>query len=137
MVYFPGGGGERNGIEGVVVGIGIVGIVGRLGRGGKVSLGRLGIVGRLGSGGSEGCVVGCGGNGGIAGLGKFGREENRTDTLNFVIVRVGSTSHASSIDYNFIRGSVVPWKLLFTILSLSISVCFPGNWSVQDLKTQS
>ncbi|CAK7355158.1 unnamed protein product [Dovyalis caffra] len=49
------GGGERNGIEGIVVGIGIVGIEGMLGSGGMVTLGRPGIVGRLGSG---GCVVG-------------------------------------------------------------------------------
>ncbi|KAG6741462.1 hypothetical protein POTOM_054722 [Populus tomentosa] len=81
------GGGERNGIEGIVVGIGIVGIEGMLGSGGKVTLGRLGIVGRLGSGGSaglgmEGCAVGnvgCGsvgieGNGGNVGLGKLGTE---------------------------------------------------------------
>ncbi|CAK7355166.1 unnamed protein product [Dovyalis caffra] len=76
------GGGERNGIEGIVVGIGIVGIEGMLGSGGKVTLGRPGIVGRLGSG---GCVVGkvgnvgCGsvgieGIGGNVGLGKFGTE---------------------------------------------------------------
>jgi hypothetical protein len=73
---------------GIVVGIGIVGIEGMLGSGGKVTLGRvLGIVGRLGSGGSvglgrEGCAVGnvgCGsvgieGIGGNVGLGKLGTE---------------------------------------------------------------
>ncbi|KAJ6734396.1 hypothetical protein OIU79_001620 [Salix purpurea] len=55
------GGGERNGMEGSVAGIGIVGIegirVGMLGSGGKVSFGTAGIagiVGRLGSGGKVG-----------------------------------------------------------------------------------
>ncbi|KAJ6733758.1 hypothetical protein OIU74_005529 [Salix koriyanagi] len=94
MVYFPGGGEERNGIEGNVVGIGIVGIVGRLGRGGKVSLGRLGIVGRLGSGGSEGCVVGCGGNGGSAGFRKIrqGRPANKKtkNSSRFFVMNQGS-----------------------------------------------
>ena len=74
-------------MDGIAVGIGMVGIEGMLGSGGKVTLGRLGIVGRLGSGGSEGlgregCVVGnvgCGsvgieGIGGNVGLGKFGTE---------------------------------------------------------------
>ncbi|KAF9663364.1 hypothetical protein SADUNF_Sadunf17G0042100 [Salix dunnii] len=95
MVYFPGGG-ERKGIKGIVVGIGMDGIVvgigmagieGMLGSGGKVTLGRLGIVGRLGSGGSEGlgregcvvgnvgcCSVGIEGIGGSVGLGRLGTE---------------------------------------------------------------
>ncbi|KAI5558357.1 hypothetical protein BDE02_17G035200 [Populus trichocarpa] len=81
---------ERNGIEGIVVGRGILGIEGMLGSGGKVALGTtVGSVGMLGSGGreglgSEGCWVvgkvgnvGCGrdgieGNGGNVGLGRFG-----------------------------------------------------------------
>ena len=79
------GGGERNGMAGIVVGIGIVGIEGMLGSGGKVTLGTAGIVGMLGSGGKVGFgregravgKVGCGGvdtegNGGNVGLGKFG-----------------------------------------------------------------
>ncbi|KAG6768600.1 hypothetical protein POTOM_027522 [Populus tomentosa] len=82
------GGGEKNGIEGIAVGIGIVGIEGMLGSGGKVTLGTAGIVGsagRLGSGGKAGLgregrvvgKVGCGGvgmegNGGNVGLGKLG-----------------------------------------------------------------
>ncbi|KAJ6683556.1 hypothetical protein OIU85_007261 [Salix viminalis] len=45
------GGGERNGIEGSVAGIGIVGIEGMLESGGKVSFGTVGRVGMLGSGG--------------------------------------------------------------------------------------
>ena len=48
------GGGERNGMEGSVVGIGIVGIEGMLESGGNMTLGTAGIVvivGRLGSGG--------------------------------------------------------------------------------------
>ncbi|KAG6741467.1 hypothetical protein POTOM_054727 [Populus tomentosa] len=45
------GGGERNGIEGIAVGIGIVGIEGMLESGGKVTLGTEGIVVLLGSGG--------------------------------------------------------------------------------------
>lgn len=74
-------GGEKNGIEGIVVGI--VGTVAMLGSGGNVSFGIEGIegiVGRLGSGGSVvlgnegdvGCrMVGRGGKGGSAiGLGK-------------------------------------------------------------------
>ena len=51
------GGGERNGMAGIVVGIGIVGIEGMLGRGGKVTFGTVGMVGiagMLGSGGSVG-----------------------------------------------------------------------------------
>jgi hypothetical protein len=51
-------------MEGIVVGM--VGIEGMLGSGGKVTLGIAGIVGRLGSGGSVGL--------GSVGLGKFGRE---------------------------------------------------------------
>ncbi|CAK7355140.1 unnamed protein product [Dovyalis caffra] len=53
LQQFPGGG-ERNGMEGIVVGIGIVGIEGMLGNGGNVTLGRVGMVGRLGSGGRVG-----------------------------------------------------------------------------------
>ncbi|KAJ6734408.1 hypothetical protein OIU79_001632 [Salix purpurea] len=45
------GGGERNGMEGSVVGIGIVGIEGMLESGGKVTFGTVGRVGMLGSGG--------------------------------------------------------------------------------------
>ncbi|KAF2320521.1 hypothetical protein GH714_027956 [Hevea brasiliensis] len=59
------GGGERKGIEGIVVGI--VGMEGMLGSGGKVTWGTAGMVGRLGSGGSVGL-----GNGGNVGLGKEG-----------------------------------------------------------------
>ncbi|CAK7355162.1 unnamed protein product [Dovyalis caffra] len=87
------GGGEKNGIEGIVVGIGIVGIEGMLGSGGKVTLGTAGIVGRLGIGGTvtlgtagtagivgrlgSGRKLGCGrvgieGIGGNVGLGKLG-----------------------------------------------------------------
>ncbi|KAI5558356.1 hypothetical protein BDE02_17G035200 [Populus trichocarpa] len=82
------GGGERNGIEAIVVGRGILGIEGMLGSGGKLALGTpVGSVGMLGSGGkltfgTAGIVgivgkVGCGrdgieGNGGNAGLGRFG-----------------------------------------------------------------
>ncbi|KAJ9705717.1 hypothetical protein PVL29_003685 [Vitis rotundifolia] len=86
------GGGERNGIEGMVVGIvGIEGMVGKVvGSGGNVRFGIEGMVGMLGSGGSvalgkEGWVVGkdgnvgCGmvgrdGKGGIVGLGRVGSE---------------------------------------------------------------
>ncbi|EEF39720.1 conserved hypothetical protein [Ricinus communis] len=84
---FPAGGGERKGIEGIVVGI--VGIEGMLGNGGKVTFGRVGMVGKLGSEGSvglgrEGWVVGnvgCGrdgilGSGGNVGFGKLGTEGN-------------------------------------------------------------
>ncbi|CAK7323543.1 unnamed protein product [Dovyalis caffra] len=78
-----GGGGERNGIEGIVVGI--EGIDGMLGSGGKVTFGTVGMVGKLGSGGNvglgrDGWVVGKVGNvglvgkGGNVGLGKFGTE---------------------------------------------------------------
>ena len=51
------GGGERNGIEGIAVGIGIVGIEGMLESGGKVTLGTAGIVGMLGSGGRVGLGI--------------------------------------------------------------------------------
>ncbi|KAF9663373.1 hypothetical protein SADUNF_Sadunf17G0043100 [Salix dunnii] len=76
------GGGERNGMEGSVVGIGIVGIEGMLESGGKVTFGTagiVGIVGRLGSGGevtfgTAGIVgiVGRLGSGGKVGLGSEG-----------------------------------------------------------------
>ncbi|EEF39724.1 conserved hypothetical protein [Ricinus communis] len=75
-------------MEGIVVGM--VGIEGMLGNGGKVTFGSVGMLGRLGSGGivglgREGWIVGkvgnvgCGrvgilGNGGIVGFGKFGTE---------------------------------------------------------------
>ena len=86
------GGGERNGIEGIVVGIvGMEGIVGKVvGSGGNVRFGIEGMVGMLGSGGSvawgkDGWVVGkdgsvgCGivgrdGKGGNVGLGRVGSE---------------------------------------------------------------
>ncbi|KAF9660587.1 hypothetical protein SADUNF_SadunfUnG0009900 [Salix dunnii] len=72
------GGGERNGMEENVVGIGIVGIEGMLESGGKVTfgaVGRVGIEGIAGSGGKVGCGrVGIEANGGNVGLGRFGRE---------------------------------------------------------------
>ncbi|KAF9663369.1 hypothetical protein SADUNF_Sadunf17G0042600 [Salix dunnii] len=86
------GGGERNGMEGSVVGIGIVGIegmlesggkvtfgtvgsVGMLGSGGKVTFGTAGIVGKLGSVGKVGCGrFGTEGNGGNVSFGRFGTE---------------------------------------------------------------
>ena len=101
------GGGERNGIEGIVVGIvGIEGMVGKVvGSGGNVSFGIEGMVGMLGSGGSvalgkEGWVVGkdgnvgCGmvgrdGKGGIVGLGRVGSEEGKGGNVGFG--RVGIT----------------------------------------------
>lgn len=70
------GGGEKNGIKGIVVGI--LGIEGMLGRGGNVNLGRVGIVGILGSGGNaagfgkDGCVVGNVGCGSVGMEGKGG-----------------------------------------------------------------
>jgi hypothetical protein len=78
------GGGERNGIEGIVVGI--VGKEGMVGSGGKLKFGiDVGMVGKLGNGGSVGLgsdgwvvgKVGCGkvgiaGKGGSVGLGKVG-----------------------------------------------------------------
>ena len=101
------GGGERNGIEGIVVGIvGIEGMVGKVvGSGGNVSFGIEGMVGMLGSGGSValgkgGWVVGkdgnvgCGmvgrdGKGGIVGLGRVGSEEGKGGNVGFG--RVGIT----------------------------------------------
>ncbi|KAF9663378.1 hypothetical protein SADUNF_Sadunf17G0043600 [Salix dunnii] len=59
------GGGERNGMEGNVVGIGIVGIEGMLESGGKVTFGAVGRVG----------IEGIAGSGGKVGLRRrFGRE---------------------------------------------------------------
>lgn len=52
------GGGDRKGKEGIAVGI--VGMKGRLGNGGRVTFGALGKLGKLGSGGN------------VAGLGKDG-----------------------------------------------------------------
>ncbi|KAF5743932.1 hypothetical protein HS088_TW08G00520 [Tripterygium wilfordii] len=75
------GGGEKNGMEGMVVGM--LGIEGMLGNGGNVTLGRVGILGILGNGGrvgigKDGCVVGrvgivgCGSDGIVGRGGKFG-----------------------------------------------------------------
>ena len=73
------GGGERNVIEGIVVGM--VGKV--VGSGGNVSFGIEGMVGMLGSGGSVAfgkdgnvgcCIVGRDGKGGIEGLDRVGSE---------------------------------------------------------------
>ncbi|MBA0873523.1 hypothetical protein Goshw_003358, partial [Gossypium schwendimanii] len=71
------GGGERNGIEGIAVGI--VGIEGMLGRGGSVAVGKVGKAGMVGSGGSAPGLgsVGCGrlgidGNGGSVVVGNVG-----------------------------------------------------------------
>ena len=68
------GGGDRNGMEGIVVGM-----LGNEGRGGKVAFGRLGPVGRLGSRGNVVGIVGCGrfgklvlGRDGMVGIGKLG-----------------------------------------------------------------
>ncbi|KAL9342388.1 hypothetical protein Peur_065713 [Populus x canadensis] len=77
---FPGVG-ERNGKEGVVVGIG--GSDGMLGGGGKVSFGTVDMVGKLGSGGNKGLdrdgrVVGKVGN---VGLGRLGTEGAADATL--------------------------------------------------------
>ncbi|KAJ6370322.1 hypothetical protein OIU76_028571 [Salix suchowensis] len=73
------GGGERNGMEGSVVGIGIVGIEGMLESGGKVTFGTAGRVGMLGSGGKVSFgtagivgIVGRLGSGGKVGLGSEG-----------------------------------------------------------------
>uniref|UniRef100_A0A6N2MM31 Uncharacterized protein n=1 Tax=Salix viminalis TaxID=40686 RepID=A0A6N2MM31_SALVM len=67
------GGGEKKGIDGIVEGIGIVGIVGWLGRGGKVALGAVGIVGRLGRGGKVALgTADTAGSGGKVGLGRGG-----------------------------------------------------------------
>ncbi|CAB4320185.1 unnamed protein product [Prunus armeniaca] len=55
------GGGERNGIEGIVVGILIGSPDGKFGNGGSAILGIAGTVGKLGSGGS--CVAGLGRDG--------------------------------------------------------------------------
>lgn len=69
------GGGERNGIEGIAVGIGIVGIEGMLESGGKVTLGTAGNVGMLGSGGRVALgIFGRLGSGGKVGLGIEGWE---------------------------------------------------------------
>ncbi|KAH8484114.1 hypothetical protein H0E87_028517, partial [Populus deltoides] len=117
-------GGERNGIEGIAVGIGIVGIEGMLGSGGKLTLGRvLGIVGRLGSGGSvglgrEGCAVGnvgCGsvgieGIGGNVGLGKLGTAGTRFTTLELSAIMsppAAVSSVQSSNSFSRPRSSVV------------------------------
>ena len=64
------GGGVKNGMEGIVVGM--VGSEGMVGIGGKVNLGIDGLVGKFGSGGSS---VGLGSEGkgdGSVGLGKVG-----------------------------------------------------------------
>ncbi|MBA0874270.1 hypothetical protein Goshw_014391, partial [Gossypium schwendimanii] len=60
------GGGERNGIEGIAVGI--VGIEGMLGRGGSVAVGIAGNVGKAGMVGSGGSAPGLG----IVGCGRLG-----------------------------------------------------------------
>ena len=88
------GGGERNGIEGIVVGIvGIEGMVGKVvGRGGNVSFGIEGMAGMLGSGGSValgkdgnvGCgIVGRDGKGGNVGLGRVGSDEGKGGNVGF------------------------------------------------------
>ncbi|MFQ6649359.1 hypothetical protein Gotur_022357 [Gossypium turneri] len=63
------GGGEKNGIEGIVVGI--VGIEGMLGRGANVALGTLGNVGNAGMVGSGGSAPGLGKDG-MDGCGRLG-----------------------------------------------------------------
>ncbi|KAK8513007.1 hypothetical protein V6N12_030413 [Hibiscus sabdariffa] len=60
------GGGERKGMEGIVVGI--VGIEGKLGNGGRVTFGTVGKLGMVGSGGSE-PGFGSAGKAGIVGCG--------------------------------------------------------------------
>ncbi|KAF5733268.1 glycine alanine and asparagine-rich protein-like [Tripterygium wilfordii] len=73
------GGGVKNGMEGMVVGM--LGIEGMLGNGGNVTFGIVGILGILGSGGRDGRgsdgivgIVGCGSDGivGIVGCGSDG-----------------------------------------------------------------
>ena len=98
------GGGERNGIEGIVVGMvgkvvgsggnvsfgieGMVGMVGMLGSGGSVALGKEGWV--VGKDGNVGCgMVGRDGKGGIVGLGRVGSEEGKGGNVGFG--RVGIT----------------------------------------------
>ncbi|KAK8552494.1 hypothetical protein V6N12_041086 [Hibiscus sabdariffa] len=51
LLFYVNGGGERKGIEGMVVGI--VRIKGKLGNGDRVTFGALGKLRMLGSGGSE------------------------------------------------------------------------------------
>ncbi|KAK8986544.1 hypothetical protein V6N11_010100 [Hibiscus sabdariffa] len=51
LLFYVDGDGERKGIEGMVVGI--VGIKGKFGSGGRVTFGALGKLRMLGSGGSE------------------------------------------------------------------------------------
>ncbi|KAK8515832.1 hypothetical protein V6N12_016138 [Hibiscus sabdariffa] len=51
LLFYVDGGGERKGIEGMV--IGIVGIKGKLGSGGRITFGALGKLRMLGSGGRE------------------------------------------------------------------------------------
>ncbi|XP_017982293.1 PREDICTED: uncharacterized PE-PGRS family protein PE_PGRS10-like, partial [Theobroma cacao] len=74
------GGGEKNGMDGIVVGM--VGIEGMLGRGGRVILGVLGMVGKVGMLGRGGRVPGLGrdgwvvGNVGVVGCGRFGIDGN-------------------------------------------------------------
>ena len=63
------GGGEKNGMEGIVVGI--VGSEGMFGSGGKLVIG--GMVGKLGSGGS---CVGLGSDGWVVGNGCVGKGGN-------------------------------------------------------------
>ena len=88
------GGGERNGIEGIVVGIvGMEGMVGKVvGSGGNVSFGIEGMVDMLGSGGSVafgkdgnvGCgIVGRDGKGGIEGLDRVGSDEGKGGNVGF------------------------------------------------------
>ena len=59
------GGGEKNGMDGIVVGI--VGIEGMLGSGGRVTFGAVGKVGRVGMLGSGGRAPGLGRDGSVVG----------------------------------------------------------------------
>nr|XP_034903197.1 uncharacterized PE-PGRS family protein PE_PGRS3-like [Populus alba] len=125
------GGGERNGTAGIVVGIGIVGIEGMLGSGGKVTLGAAGIVGMLGSGGkvgfgSEGRAVGkvgCGsggteGNGGSS-YGYAGWIINRHEPEEYLFPAGGG-------ERNGIEGIVVGIGIVGIVVGIGIVGIFEG-----------
>ncbi|KAM1890945.1 hypothetical protein ACFX14_034282 [Malus domestica] len=111
MIYglpVAGGGGEKNGKEGIVVGLLVGSTEGKFGSGGSVTLGIVGNdeVGKLGSGGSCVCVepppVGLGRDGRL--FGKFG---------NLGCGSVGKGGKGGSVEPGLGKdGAVVVWRRL-------------------------
>ncbi|XP_057461353.1 uncharacterized protein LOC130751704 [Actinidia eriantha] len=104
------GGGERKGIAGIVVGI--EGIAGNVGRGGRVTLGTAGMVGNVGIGRDDGIwVLGSGGNVGFGRVGILGNGGGSVAVGSVGMAGKGGSVGIGGVVWNRWRAARLVWVL--------------------------